>query len=60
MKRLLSSIALLIISSYVCLAQTEESRHEISVSYGTITLPQAVDYIGAGGAELFWRRPPAW
>ena len=53
MKRLLSSIALLIISSYVCLAQTEESRHEISVSYGYLTLPQAVDYIGAGGAELF-------
>ena len=53
MKRLLTSFALLIISSYVCLAQTDESRHEISVSYGTITLPQAVDYIGAGGAELF-------
>ena len=52
MKRLLSSIALLIISSYVCLAQTEESRHEISVSYGYLTLPQAVDLISAGAATV--------
>ena len=41
MKRLLSSVALLIIS-----------REEISVSYGYITLPQAVDLIGAGGGTL--------
>ena len=52
MKRLLSSVALLIISSLVCLAQTDESRHEISVSYGYITLPQAVDLIGASGGAL--------
>ena len=52
MKRLLSSVALLIISSFVCLAQTDESRHEISVSYGYITLPQAVDLIGAGGGTV--------
>lgn len=52
MKRLLSSVALLIISSFVCLAQTDESRQEISVSYGYITLPQAVDLIGAGGGTL--------
>ena len=52
MKLLLSSVALLIISSFVCLAQTDESRHEISVSYGYITLPQAVDLIGAGGGTV--------
>ena len=52
MKRLLSSVALLIISSFVCLAQTDESRHEISVSYGYFTLPQAVDNIGAGGGAV--------
>jgi hypothetical protein len=50
MKRLLSSVALLIISSFVCLAQTDESRHEIAVSYGYLTLPQAVDLISAGSA----------
>ena len=49
MKRVISSVVLLIISSFVCLAQTDESRHEVSVSYGNITLPQAVDLIGAGG-----------
>ena len=57
MKRLLSSAALLIISSFVCLAQTDESRHEISVSYGYITLPQAIDLFGAGCmtvARTFW------
>ena len=48
MKRLLSSVALLIISSFVCLAQTDESRHEISVSYGYLTLPQAIDLISVG------------
>ena len=52
MKRLLTSFALLIISSFACLAQTDESRHEISVSYGYATLPQAVDLIGAIGGEL--------
>ena len=52
MKRLLSSVALLIISSFVCLAQTDESRHEVSVSYGNITLPQAVDLIGAVWGEV--------
>ena len=52
MKRLLSSVALLIISSFVCLARTEESRHEISVSYGYITLPQAVDFIGSAGRTV--------
>ena len=52
MKRLLSSVALLIISSFVCLAQTDESRHEISVSYGYFTLPQAVDLIGAGAETV--------
>lgn len=52
MKRLLSSVALLIISSFACLAQTEESRYEISVSYGYGTLPQAVDLIGAGGGTV--------
>jgi hypothetical protein len=52
MKRLLSSVVLLIISSFVCLAQTDESRHEISVSYGHFTLPQAIDFIGAGGGEV--------
>ena len=50
MKRLLSSVALLIISSFVCLAQTDESRHEISVSYGYLTFPQAVDLISVGYA----------
>ena len=35
MKRLLSSVALLITSSLICIAQTDESRHEVSVSYGT-------------------------
>ena len=48
MKRLLFSVALLIISSFVCLAQTDESRHEISVSYGYLTLPQAIDLISVG------------
>ena len=52
MKRLLTSFALLIISSFACLAQTDESRHEISVSYGYATLPQAVDLIGAIGGEF--------
>jgi hypothetical protein len=52
MKRVLSSVVLLIISSFVCLAQTDESRHEVSVSYGNITLPQAVDLIGAGGGTV--------
>ena len=52
MKRLLSSVALLIISSFVCLAQTDESRHEIAVSYGYITLPQAVDFISVAGATV--------
>ena len=52
MKRLLASFALLIISSFACLAQTDESRHELSVSYGCGTLPQAVDLIGAIGGEL--------
>ena len=52
MKRLLYSVALLIISSFVCLAQTDESRHEVSLSYGYITLPQAVDLIGAGGGAV--------
>ena len=52
MKRLLSSVALLIISSFACLAQTEESRHEISVSYGYLTLPQTVDFISAGAATV--------
>ena len=52
MKRLLSSFALLIISSFVCLAQADESKHEFSVSYGYATLPQAVDLIGAGVATV--------
>ena len=52
MKRLLSSVALLITSSLICIAQTDESRHEVSVSYGYITLPQAVDLIGAGGGAV--------
>ena len=52
MKRLLSSIALLIISSLICLGQTDKSRHEISVSYGYGTLPQAVDLIGAVGGTV--------
>ena len=52
MKRVLSSVVLLIISSFACLAQTDESRHEVSVSYGNITLPQAVDLIGAGGGTV--------
>ena len=52
MKRVLSSVVLLIILSFVCLAQTDESRHEVSVSYGNITLPQAVDLIGAGGGTV--------
>ena len=52
MKRLLSSVALLIISSFVCLAQTEESRHEISVSYGYLTLPQVIDFIASIGGTL--------
>ena len=52
MKRLLSLVALLITSSLICIAQTDESRHEVSVSYGYITLPQAVDLIGAGGGAV--------
>ena len=52
MKRLLSSVALLIISNFVCLAQTDKSRHEISVSYGYVTIPQAVDLIGTVGGEV--------
>ena len=52
MKRLLSSVALLIISSFICLAQTDESRHEIAVSYGYITLPQAIDFISVAGATV--------
>ena len=52
MKRVLSSVVLLIISSFACLVQTDESRHEVSVSYGNITLPQAVDLIGAGGGTV--------
>ena len=52
MKRILSSVTLLIISSFVCLAQTDKSRHEISVSYGYGTLPQAVDLIGAVGGTV--------
>lgn len=52
MTRLLTLVALLIISCSVCLAQTDESRHEISVSYGYITLPQAIDFIGTVGGEL--------
>ena len=52
MKRLLSSVALLIISSFVCLAQTDESRHEISVSYGYLTIPQVVDFIASTGVTL--------
>ena len=52
MKRLLSSVALLIISSFVCLAQTDKSRHEISVSYGCLTFPQAVDLISVGYATV--------
>jgi hypothetical protein len=52
MKRLLSSVALLIISSFVCLAQTDESRHEISVSYGYLTLPQVVDFIASTAGTL--------
>ena len=52
MKRLLSSVALLIISSFICLAQTDESRHEIAVSYGYITLPQAIDFISVTGATV--------
>lgn len=49
MKRLLSSVALLIISSFVCLDQTDESRHDISVSYGYITLPQASSVCSSEG-----------
>ena len=56
MKRLLASFALLIISSFACLAQTDESRHELSVSYGCGTLPQAVDLIAAIGGELIGPR----
>ena len=52
MKRLLSSVALLIISNFVCLAQTDKSRHEISVSYGYVTIPQAVDLIGTVAGEV--------
>ena len=52
MKRLLTSVALLIISSFACLSKTDESRHEISVSYGYITLPQAVDLIGTVGGTV--------
>ena len=52
MKRLLSSAALLIISNFICLAQTDKSRHEISVSYGYVTIPQAVDLIGTVGGEV--------
>jgi hypothetical protein len=52
MKRLLSSVALLIISNFVCLAQTDKSRHEISVSYGYVTIPQAIDLIGTVGGEV--------
>ena len=52
MKRLLASFALLIISSFACLAQTDESRHEISVSYGYATLPQAVEVVAVVGGEL--------
>ena len=52
MKRLLSLVALLIISSFVCLAQTDESRHEISVSYGYVTLPQYVDLVGVVGGTV--------
>ena len=52
MKRLLSSVALLIISNFICLAQTDKSRHEISVSYGYVTIPQAVDLIGTVGGEV--------
>ena len=52
MKRLLSLVALLIISSFVCLAQTDESRHEISVSYGYVTLPQFVDLVGTTGVQV--------
>ena len=52
MKRLLSLVALLIISSFVCLAQNDESRHEISVSYGYVTLPQAVDLISTTGVQV--------
>ena len=52
MKRLLSSVALLIISNFICLAQTDKSRHEVSVSYGYVTIPQAVDLIGTVGGEV--------
>ena len=52
MKRLLSSVTLLIISNFICLAQTDKSRHEISVSYGYVTIPQAVDLIGTVGGEV--------
>jgi hypothetical protein len=52
MKRLLSSVALLIISNFICLAQTDKSRHEISVSYGYVTIPQAVDLIGTVAGEV--------
>ena len=52
MKRLLSSVILLIISNFVCLAQTDKSRHEISVSYGYVTIPQAVDLIGTVAGEV--------
>ena len=52
MKRLFTSVALLIISCFVCLARTDESRHEIYVSYGYLTLPQAVDLIGAVWGEV--------
>ena len=52
MKRLLSSVALLIISNFVCLSQTDNSRHEISVSYGYVTIPQAVDLIGTVAGEV--------
>ena len=37
---------------FACLAQTDESRHEISVAYGYITLPQAIDLLGAGAATV--------
>ena len=50
MKRLLSSVALLVISCFVCLAQADESKHEFSVSYGYVTLPQTIDLLGAGVA----------
>ena len=52
MKRLLSSVALLIISNFICLAQTDKSRHVISVSYGYVTIPHAVDIIGTVGGEV--------